>query len=478
MADKPHILILMPDQLRADTLGCAGHPLIQTPNIDRIAQKGVLFANAHTVSPVCMPARASFVSGIYPHNHHLWQNAGSLPAKDETFFHHLQQNGYFVGYVGKSHFYSHKKGLHLKEYEPYMHARGIDYIHETTGPWATLHTDSYMTDYWQSKAFLRAFREDYTWRANQPRQVVRPSPLPEEDFIDSYVGQKAVEFISTYNQKKPFCLFVGFPGPHEPWDAPGRYATMYDPAQVPAPIPSAELEEMSWLPDQVREELLAQLAYTRKLTPGMDEEDIRRIRANYYGKISLIDHWVGEILQALEKRGWLDETMIVFWSDHGEMAGDHGFLFKQVFYDGSVRVPLIISHPAVEGNRVSSALTEIIDVYPTLLEAIGAEPSQRCHGRSLWPLLQGKTEEHRPFVLSEIHAFGAYTYMIRTARYKYAWSSRSGGYLLFDQEQDPLEQLNLIGHPDVQDTQQEMKNLLLQALASTQTHYTHQGERA
>jgi len=134
----------MPDQLRADSMSCAGHPQIKTPNMDLLASEGVRFSKAFTVCPICMPARASFISGIYPHNHGMWTNAGQLSVRDETLFQHLQASGYYVAYIGKSHYYPHG-GFHLRDMEAYMHDRGIDYIHETTGPWATVTTDSYMT---------------------------------------------------------------------------------------------------------------------------------------------------------------------------------------------------------------------------------------------------------------------------------------------------------------------------------------------
>ena len=138
---RPNIIILMPDQMRADCIGASGNSFIKTPNIDKIAEEGILFENCFTVSPLCMPARASFISGLYPHNHKIWENKGNLPPDDETFFHHLKGADYYVAYIGKSHFYEHKE-FHMKEKEPYMHARGIDYVHETTGPWATVKTDS------------------------------------------------------------------------------------------------------------------------------------------------------------------------------------------------------------------------------------------------------------------------------------------------------------------------------------------------
>lgn len=469
MRDKPNILIIMPDQFRADTMGCAGHPTVKTPNIDRLAQEGVRFTNAYTVSPICMSARASFVSGLYPHNHHIWNNAGSLPAHDETFFHHLQESGYYTAYVGKSHFYPHRAGEHLKDHEEYMRARGLNYVHETTGPWATTRTESYMTDRWRELGLLSAFREDYRRRREIGPCAVWPSPLPEEEFLDSYIGRKAVEFVESYDGENPVCLFVGFGGPHEPWDAPGRYATMYDPDEVPAPIPPSQPGE--WTPEYAARKMKA------GRIKGMTEQEVRKIRASYYGKISLIDHWIGEILSAFQRRGWLEDALILFWSDHGEMLGDHQRLHKSVFYESSAHVPLIIRYPGViEGGKICDALVEIIDAYPTLLEAVGAKASERCLGRSLWPLLKGEREAHRDAVFSEVFTAGHYNLMVRTERHKYAMDDTGEGYMLFDLVDDPLERNNLIGHPEAREIEAELRERALRFWVKNQTRYYRVGK--
>jgi arylsulfatase A-like enzyme len=443
----------MPDQMRADCMSAAGHPQIRTPCMDRLANEGVRFTRAHTVSPLCMPARASFVSGLYPHNHGMWDNRGQLPANDETFFHHLQRAGYYTGHIGKSHYHPHG-GKHLRESEDYMRARGLDYVHETTGPWATLTTDSYLTDYWQTLGLVEVFREDYRERQRSGGLVVRPSPLPVEAFPDSYVGRRAVEFIDSYQRAEPIALFVGFGGPHEPWDAPGEYATMYDPSETPPPI--APEEAGQGLPDRVREQA------RRGLQPDMGAAEVAAIRANYGGKISLVDRWVGEITAALERRRWLDDAAIVLWSDHGEMAGDHGRLHKSVFYNSAVNVPLFARWPGrIPPGRTCDALVENIDVFPTLLEALGLEPSRRCLGRSLWPLLEDSHRAHRDAVFSEVATQGVYGTMIRTPRYKYATDHTGAGYQLFDLDADPDERRNLAGHPDFAAVEDELRDRLL-----------------
>ncbi len=461
---RPPMLILMPDQLRADTMGCAGHPLIQTPNMDRLAGEGVRFSNAHTVCPICMPARASFISGLYPHNHHMWTNRGEMPRDDETCFHHLQAAGYFTAHVGKSHYYVHGD-FHMRDREDYMHTRGLDYVHETTGPWATVRTDSYMTDRWEKLGLLQAFREDYRKRraTNQEGKIaVWPSPLPEEEFMDSYIGRQAVKFVEEYEEDKSVCLFVGFGGPHEPWDAPGRYATRYDPARTPPAIPSNKLQ--LWNPQRTstHEELSG--------NPALSEDEIQRVRANYYGKVSLIDHWFGEILSAFERKGW-EDALVVFWSDHGEMAGDHGRLHKSVFYDASVHVPLILRWPGhIEAGDTRDALTVTIDVVPTLVETIGAEPSPRCFGQSLWPVLENPEHRHRDAVFSEIVTAGHKDIMVRTEQYKYAMDDTGSGYLLYDVVDDPTEAVNLIGRSDMRPVERELRERILAFLTGTQHH--------
>ena len=457
---RPNILILMPDQLRADSMGCAGHPLIKTPNMDLLASESVRFSNAFTVCPICMPARASFVSGLYPHNHGMWTNVGQLPANDETFFHHLQDSGYYVAHVGKSHYHSHS-GKNLRESEDYMHARGIDYVHETTGPWATVTTDSYLTEHWQEKGLLKAFRDDYLKRRENGNRSVWSSPLPVDEFMDSYIGRKSVEFIDSYDEDKPFCLFVGFGGPHEPWDAPGEYATMYNPNETPAHIQPTEPGK--WVTERGAQRMkLGRVG-------NMTEEEIRKIRANYYGKVSLIDHWFGEIFTAMQRRGWWDDTLVVFWSDHGEMAGDHLRLHKSVFYDSSVHVPLMVRLPGqINGGSTSNALVQNIDVYPTLLEAVDAEPSKRCFGKSLWSTLRDPNTEIQEAIFSEISSGGYHNTMVCTEKYKYAMDHTGEGYMLYDVVEDPKEQNNLMGHPDFEKIQSECRDRILRFLVKTQ----------
>jgi choline-sulfatase len=465
-----NILILMTDQHRYDCLGCAGHPQLKTPNIDRLAEEGLRFNQATTVSPVCTPARISFLNGLYPHNHGVWTNSGELPASDETFFQLLQKNGYYNAHIGKAHYYTHKNGEDLRKHTDYMFNRGFDYIHETTGPQASCSTTSVLTDYWQNKGVWEAFKQDYS-DINQSRQagkkmITRASALSEEDHLDAYIGQSAVEFIDNYKEAKPFCMFIGFGGPHEPFDPPGKYASMYDPVQTPLPTKATE-----------------QLTELEKKHPDMipnvecSLEEVQEIRSHYYGKISLIDDWIGRIIERLDKRGQLDDTCIVFWSDHGEMLGDHGRLYKQNFYEESVRVPLIIRHPDRKPpTPENQTLVEIIDIFPTILDIAACPPSTRCLGKSLLPLFDNPDYTLRDSQLSEIEYMGCVTKqfrgmrntMIRTEQYKYVVDQNCQAYMLFDLKKDPKEEHNLIGTKNNRKIESKMRELLLKKLIETQ----------
>jgi len=460
MPERPNILILMTDQQRADCMSSAGHPQIKTPNMDRLAAEGMRFSHACTVSPLSMPARASFIGGMYVHNHSMWSNAGELASGEESLFRRLQEAGYHTGHIGKSHYYAHG-GLHLREREDYMHARGFDYLHETTGPWATCNTDSYMTDAWEKKGLLEAFRDDYRKRREHEGIAVWPSPLPVDDFMDSYIGREAVRFVDGYDRDEPFALFVGFGGPHEPWDAPGEYAEMYDPAGTPPPIEPAEPPE--WVPEAAAE--WQRSARVKGMTPDV----IRRVRANYYGKIALIDRWFGEIFAACERKGVMDDLVVVFWSDHGEMAGDHGLLHKSRFFESALRVPLIMRWPGrVEPGRTSTALAETVDIAPTVLEGLGVERPACFLGESLWPVLGDREARVRDAAFSEVARGGRRNLMARTERFKYAVHEDGSGYMLYDLAEDPDERRNLVGHPEFAQVEAEMRERLLGFLCRAQ----------
>jgi len=452
--NRPNILILMTDQQRADCMGCAGNTRIQTPSMDRIAAEGVRFAQAVTSSPLCMPARASFLCGRHVHAHGMWVNDGQLDADDDSLFRSLQQCGYYTGHIGKSHYHTQQAGEDLRDMEPYMHARGFDYVHETPGPWGSVAFDSYLTDAWKPRGLDQRVRDDYARRREFGRdKAFWPSPLDTDDHLDSYIGRQAVRFLEGYDQAEPFALFVGFGGPHPAWDPPQEYADMYDPADMPGAI--APTEPGPWVPKQAAERQRSRHA------EGVNPADIAKMRAAYYGKISQIDHWMGRIFSVCEARGWMDDLLVVFWSDHGEMAGDHGRYHKSCFYEASLRVPLLMRWPGrIEPGTVSDELAQTVDIMPTVLQAAGQDVPERCQGRPLWPVLNGSHARLRGAALSEVRTGGRRITMACTKQYKYAVLDDGQGYMLYDLSADPLEQDNLIGRSDMQPVEARMREQL------------------
>jgi len=488
-ARQPNILIVMPDELRWDALGCARHPVFKTPHVDRLAREGVLFTRAYCTGPLCMPARASMISGTYPHNHGIYENAGSLPVGDETYAHLLQRAGYATAYVGKTHFGSDAPSSRttsapagagtqsLVSPEAVAKKRGFDYVHQIPGPLALTRTDNHLTRRWAELGLLESYREDYRRRAADPGAGAWASPLPVEEFADSYVGDRAEEWLRSYKDERPFLLVVGFGGPHPPFDAPEPYASMYHPDTMPDPIPPGE--PGPWLPAHALQRMTrtAGAGGHDRALPTDDANRISRARmANYGGKISLIDDRLGRILSILDEREWTENTLVIFLSDHGEMGGDHGRYHKSVFYEGAQRIPFIMRWPAgrvgrgreTEGlpaGRRVDALVEQLDLFATVVEAAGAEPSQRAFSRSLLPLARGDAAARaRDAVYSELKR----EIMVRTERYKYAVDAQGRGFMLFDLEQDPPEQRNLIGHPDAAPIERDLREGMLKWLVTTQ----------
>jgi arylsulfatase A-like enzyme len=487
MPDRPNIVVVLSDQHRPDALGCAGDPVVETPNLDRLADSGVRFTEAYSPDPVCVPARTSMYMGVRPHNTHVLGNDSWVPEGYTTWVDHLREAGYYTAHIGQAHQKGQQVGGdHISEHESHLESLGFEYVHETTGQWSTVGLDSYMTEEWAEKGVLETFREDYRRRKQEaeiPPDTDRsgrmavdkstwPSPLSVEDHMDSYVGRQAVEFVESYDRAEPLALFVGIPGPHGPMDPPGEYAEMYDADGMPAPLAPTEngdhvpgtaaetLDAAGWTPDY----------YTEQLA--------REYRAAYYGKVSLIDHWMGELLDALDAAGMRENTFTMYTADHGEHAGDHARFGKNTAYDESVRVPCLVSWPAaLPEGETSDALASLIDLFPTTLDAAGVEAEAATTGQSLLASARHPDStdgETREMVASFV---GDRRTMLVTREHKYAVDGDGEGYLLVDREADPDERENLVGHPDYAEVEAEFRERLLRFYQRSSTRYRRTGER-
>ncbi|MDE0660211.1 MAG: sulfatase-like hydrolase/transferase [Gammaproteobacteria bacterium] len=452
---NPNILFLMTDQQRWDAMSCAGD-WVETPALDRIAAEGVRFTQCVTTTPICIPARVTLATGRYPHNNAVWNNLQyTMPPDAPTWMRAIRDLGYRTSLFGKTHLHPHQGDL--REREHLLNAYGLDDIDEIGGPRASAQVMSHMTAGWEAKGLLEAYREDYAERfANKPH-VVRPSVLPLEDYIDVYVGQQAKRYLENYNRDEPWCCWVSFGGPHEPWDAPEPFASMYDPEAMPAPVARPVDDRprpRGWLDDRIEHG-----------SPTFEPGDEAAMRANYAGNVTLIDDQIGQILAVIEERGELDNTVIGFTSDHGELNGDWGLIYKMVFLDGSVRVPMLVRTPetAKNGGVVSDVLVENCDLGPTLTELAGGKLTHRQFARSLCPALGGNGE-HRDTVTSEIRG----EFMLMTRDWKMALNDDGQCYLLFDRNDDPQETRNLAGLSESKPVEDELRLMALERLAQTQ----------
>lgn len=478
MEDKPNIILLFPDQHRGDALGCLRLTGAITPNLDHLASEGVLFERCYTNSPLCMPARTSLMNGRYVCEHGIWANGVfNADCQDPSFVRNIKDAGYHTCAFGKLHLYEHdsEKPYVMDDYIPYYHKWGFEEVHEYySGTAASCIGDSAYTQHLAERgladdyrkylaAYIRSYYAPATY-SRFPQSLMAlvdqgdgsdshlqrriwaepPSSLPAKDHLDSFTGKKAKEWIKTYDGKKPFFLMVGFPGPHDPYDSLLEYRAMYHPDKLAAGITGRPDPPISSLVQKKLKDVDLE---------AMTAEQKKQLWIQYFGKISLIDAHIGELVTALKEKGIYDNTWIIYTSDHGEMLGDHGLLGKRVFYEEAVHIPLIIRPPQGSTGRRYRGLTDCFDVTATLLDVAGAEPLEQIHGKSLLPVVHqpattgAQSPPGKEAVFSEVLGYS----MLRTSRYKLIIETRSGKMeALYDMAEDPHELNNLIFDPSSQ----------------------------
>jgi arylsulfatase len=435
MPARPNILFVMADQLRADALGVV-NGWTRTPNLDHVARTGCLLRGVITNSAECIPARFSLALGLYPHQTGVWENGvHTLNPQFPNWMQAVEQAGYRTSLFGKTHLHPHEGDLRDRVH--LMHAYGLQVVDETTGPHASAHVLSNMTQSWQEKGLWEPFREDLAERIRSQRHAARPSVLGAEHHYDAYVGRQAASYLAGIDDVQPWFCWVSFGGPHEPWDAPEPYASLYARADIPAPIPRLRGHQ------RVRG-LLRRAFDSAYYSPPLQPEEVRAMRASYAGNVTLIDEQIGRILAVVRSRGELDRTLILFTSDHGEMNGDQGLVYKANFLDPVLQVPLIIRPPLgspVSGGREVDVTAEWMDVGATIADYAGASLPEPSHARSLRPLIEGTATAHRAFAVSEFLGHTA----IVDRRWKIEFGPDDRPALLFDRARDPLEQVDLAG---------------------------------
>ena len=472
---KPNVLWIMADQMRADCMGIMGNEHVITPNLDALAKNGCLFEHAFTQAPLCGPSRAGLFTGRYAHAHGVWWNGIHISDRFPLLPRILRENGYTTALVGKLHFWPPGKdfGFHYEE----LHEEGLP-------------KDSPLSAY---ETFLKKHGKLEEYRNHNVEWINRKNVTGlckmEEEFEETnWVSKRACDYIKSAGDE-PFFLYASFKKPHTPFSPLPRYAELYKDVDVPPPPFSRE--EWSTIPPRIP--ATPALTGRHDLTP----EELAQARRHYYALCTQVDANAGRILQCLEDAGLKDSTIVIFTSDHGEYAGEHGLIGKGECYDGALRVPLIMRLPGMtakqdtrteknrtaNGNRGSrySTLVENIDIMPTLLELCGIDNPMTVQGKSLLPLLRGETTVHKEQIFSEwiTHALSGNLQdlldvtpcrtvkAVRTGKWKYVHYAGEPGEL-YDLKTDPGEQNNLFGLAEYSEIITEMRLRLLDWLLKTE----------
>lgn len=468
---RPNIVVICTDQQRYDSLGCNGNEVAHTPNLDALAASGARLDNHIVANPVCMPSRASFLTGRFPNAHHVWTNGVSLPASERTLPQELQRLGYDTRSVGKLHLTPTQafpapglmesiqawRGGALDGWSgPYY---GFDHVDLTIGHGdMTLQAGHYADD------VRRRFPEvAERFARRRPEPEPRPSIIPLEAHHSTWVADKAVEYLRHPGRTdRPFFLYCSFPDPHHPFTAPEPYASMFDETSMPAPqrredehLGKPRHYSREGFADLMRHEPGSAVRLTRD-----DDARLRRITAHTYGMVSLIDASVGRILDTLRDAGLDDNTIVVFTSDHGELLGDHWLLRKGQFPCGSLlRVCGLIRVPGTtRPGTVVTQPTSNTDMFPTLLTLAGGQPGEWVQGRSLIEGLQdGAQRDSSTTALTMGWCKSSTRYhhvTLFTDRWRIThWPNLEDGEL-YDLDADPGELTNLFrepGHKGVRD---------------------------
>ncbi len=491
---QPNILWICTDQQRSDSLGCYGNPIVRTPNIDSIAKRGIRFTRHITPMQICSPSRASMATGLYPRNHQLITNGRVLPESVPTLMTLLSKAGYRTHGVGKQHFQPLLAPAELNMPDsrafwdkpeaktwtgPYYGYQTMDML---LGESDTAHLAGHYANWLQENhpEARELLKPEY---AKQPPpedlDEIWQSAMPAEFHYNSWITDRSVDFLhQRSDQTEPFFLFVSYPDPHHPLDPPEAYANRYNPADIPLPnVTAVDLKgrppycdslypkgqgfrELYWAADEGVE------AGATITTDDISDESLQMAIAYTYDMIEMIDDGVGQLLDTLAAQGQLENTIVIFTSDHGDYLGDHGLLHKgPASYRQLTEVPLVMSGPGIQAGMTADGMTNHIDLTPTLL-ALSETSTEgvQFDGLSLTPLLHQEKQSIRDYNFGEYHPTvrkELYNQTIYTQKWRYTiYPELSEWGELFDLENDPVEQNNLFFAAEFESVRQELGEVL------------------
>lgn len=440
--NKLNVLLMFADDFNCD-LHCYGHPQVKTPNLDRLAARGVLFERAYCQFPLCSPSRSSFLTGRRPNTTRVHRNPGGGEGKAQTSPHFreaipetitlpqlFRNNGYYAARVGKLYHYG---------VPGQIGTNGFD----DPPSWEQTFNPSGRDKAEEDKIFTlipKSYGAVLSWLAAEGTDAEQ---------TDGMIAAQAVK-VFEQQRDKPFFLGVGFFRPHTPYVAPKKYFDLYKPGEI-------KLAELS-ADDQTRTPAPAYASAKKEqenLTVSLRQDAIQA----YWASISFMDAQVGLVLDGLDRLGLTDKTLIVFSSDHGYHLSDHGLWQKMSLFERSSRVPLIIAGPGIKAAGKSSAsLAELVDIYPTLADLAGLSAPDYLEGKSLKPVLNDPQATVKSAAFTQVRRGEFDGYAVRTVRFRYVtWEQGRRGEQLFDLQADPREAKNLAQDPAYATTVADLK---------------------
>lgn len=425
----PNLLIIQTDEHHYNTLGCYGGEIVQTPHIDRIAREGALCSSFYATTPVCSPSRGSLVTGLYPHHHQVVQNNIPFPDSTVTFASILKDQGYRTGFIGKWHL----DGDGKPQWEPERRFGFED--------------NRYMFNRGHWKKFVMVDGEPQVGgKDNKGRPNYDLDGADATTFSTDWLTDRAIEFIDT-SRTDPFCLMLSLPDPHGPNTVREPYDSMFDNVEIPIPstIRKPEAQIPAWAPTEAKVTIAT----------------LRRLMPHYFGMVKCIDDNIGRILKTLEDRNRLDDTVIVFTSDHGDLCGEHGRLNKGNPYEGSARIPFLLRYPAKvpNGTRIDVALS-CIDFMPTVFSLMGMRTSNAFDGRDASQWFQGQKVNNWNDMAFLRSTTGQRWLCAVSNRYKLVFSKNERPWLM-DLKTDPEEAFNHIDNESLSPVIRNMTQSLL-----------------
>ena len=417
---KPsNLIVILSDEHNKRVTGCYGHPMIKTPNLDKLAARGTRFTSAYTNCPICVPARASFATGQYVHKHRCWDNAIAYDGKTPTWGHRLMERGHRVTSIGK---------LHYQDSDPKRNGFDAEIL--------PMHIVNGVGD------LLGLIRDELPVRAGARK--LGPEAGPGESEYTKYdrdIAAHAQQWLQHEAPKydaKPWVLYVGFVCPHFPLIAPPQFFSMYPEKDVPWPLRYDPAE-------RPRHPFTDAMRKCMCFDEAFDAPMVRRAIAAYFGLTTFLDDNIGKILATLDATGLAANTRVLYSSDHGDNLGTRGMWGKSTMYEESAGIPMILAGPEIPQGNVCDVPVTLADAFQTLVEGAGAKPDTRdaqLPGHSLIDIAQGHAPQRT--ILSEYHAAGAIAgaYMIRHGKYKYIHYAGLPP-MLFDLDADPQERTDL-----------------------------------